>query len=159
MGNRTKAQILANERRAVQLKLAKLTYDEIAEKVTYVDDRTGESKRAYSNAGAAQKAVVRALKRDIQVDAEQLRSEEIARLDEMIRVLWNDVLRGRVGAIDRVIALQNQLMKLVPNLAVPQRGEVSGPDGAPLVAPSLEEVIAMRDRLRAGGKADDAPSA
>lgn len=136
-----KAQQLINERKAIQLRSAQYEYDDIAANIFWVD-KNGEKRQAYSNGSAARKAIVRALKRDVQADAGELRHQELARIDAAMKAIWTDVVKGKLTAIDRMINLQKQRTTYISGLAVPERKELTGADGDSLfqiIFPPLTE--------------------
>lgn len=147
MAKRDKAVVLACERLAVGLRLGEKSYEQIADLVVIPGSQTQENpegKRAYSNAGAAQKAVMRALKRDLKPDAEELTLKMQGQLAEAMGAIFPDVLRGKLGAIDRMISLQRQWGTLVPDVVQPERQthEITGPGG--VAAPFVVELALPR---------------
>lgn len=105
MANR--AEAAADRRhRALQLRKAGATYDQIAQQV------------GYTNRGSAYRAVAEALreaKLDTAGDAQQL---EVQRLDQMLMALWPKAMQGSGWAVDRIL----RMMELRANdLATPER--------------------------------------
>jgi hypothetical protein len=109
------------ERLAVGLALAGVGFDEIAAQV------------GYANRSGAWKAVERALQRGAAQDVETLRELELARLDAMQAGLWNAARKGQLGPVDRVLAVQRQRARYVPQLMEPERFELGGTRGKPVV--------------------------
>ena len=71
-----KAAIRAREKQAVSLRLSGMPYEEIAEIM------------GYSGGAAVTNLVMRALKRDVVVDVNQVVNEDMKRLDKLIELLW-----------------------------------------------------------------------
>ncbi len=84
------------ERRGVALHMAGVKFDDIAEQVGYADRAT-----AYN-------AVMRAIRRETAENVEEVRSAEIARLDELLAVLWPKAKGGDLQATDRILRLQER---------------------------------------------------
>jgi DNA-directed RNA polymerase subunit K/omega len=70
-------------------------------------------------------------RRQIAASADELRSEEIARLDGMLAKLYPKAARGDVAAVDRVLRIGERRAKLL-GLEAPVRIETSGVDGNPI---------------------------
>lgn len=131
MGARkSKAETLAGEREAVNLRLAGWTYERISEVVTWTDGE-GTKRQLYSNASGARRAVTRALTAQVTESAGELKHRELARIDAAMKAIWPKVIQGHVSSIDRMISLQNQLGKLVEGFQVPTRvaAEHTGGEG------------------------------
>jgi hypothetical protein len=68
-----------------------------------------------------------------QVDAEanELKAEEISRLDAMLAGLWPDARKGHHSAVDRVLKIMERRARLL-GLDAPQRMALGGHNGGPL---------------------------
>ncbi|MDL4812798.1 hypothetical protein [Actinomadura opuntiae] len=82
--------------RALELRKAGATYDQIAQQV------------GFSNRGTAQRAVVTALREITAEPARDVLALELERLDAMLLGLWPDARRGDQQAIDRVLRIQER---------------------------------------------------
>lgn len=74
--NRSKAETLAMENRVMTLRLAGMQFDQIAEEVGYAD------------ASGSYKAYQRVMARTVQPVADEIREEEVRRLDRLISAYW-----------------------------------------------------------------------
>ena len=90
---------------ALQLRLQKLSYEEIAQRV------------GYANKGVCFNAVQRAMNSVIVRDVENLRAEELAILDKLHSEAWELAMdksnKGRLFAFDRLIELSRDRRKLL----------------------------------------------
>lgn len=90
------------EARAIELRVQGYSYPEIAREL------------GYQTPGAAYRAVVRGLSRVYpEEEARQLLRLELARLDELLRVLWPKAVEGDLGAIDRVLRIIERRARLM----------------------------------------------
>lgn len=124
-GNRNKATVktLANLElsvKALELRKAGHTYQEIADKVGYKGPQW-----AYD-------AVQKALKRTLQQPTDDVRKMECERLDRMQLALWERVTNGDLDAVDAALRVMNRRAKLL-GLDAPQRIAHSDPDGNPFL--------------------------
>lgn len=89
----------------------------------------------------------------VAANADELRSEEVSRLDGMLQGLWPRARKGEAAAVDRVLKIMERRSRLL-GLDAPERRELSAPGGAPLLPPStidasklsaeaLEELLAV----------------
>jgi hypothetical protein len=138
---KTTAAVVAtaeNRRKALQLRLAGLTFEEISDTM------------GLGNRGAAYALVRDSLeetRREIREDADRYVAEEVTRIERLIRAIWTKAI-GNPGtgtdpdlkAIDRMEKLMARKAKLL-GLDAPVRAELSGPGGAPI------EVSDATDRL------------
>ena len=74
--NRSKAETLAMENRVMTLRLAGMQFDQIAEEVGYAD------------ASGCYRAYQRVMARTVQPVADEIREEEVRRLDRLISAYW-----------------------------------------------------------------------
>lgn len=124
-GNATstkRALTLQRQQAALELRRAGQDYREIARKL-------GCGKTA------AHRLVTDAMQecRDqIAGDADELRTEELSRLDGMLAGLWQDARKGDVAAVDRVLKISERRAKLL-GLDAPVRLAHTGNDGGPIL--------------------------
>jgi hypothetical protein len=126
-----KARTLERQTRALELRRAGLGYEAIAAQIGI-----GKSQ--------AHRLVVAGLaesKAQIAASADDLRSEEISRLDGMLLGLWPRARKGEVAAVDRVLKIAERRAKLL-GLDAPTKvaetdpvGNAVGPRRIELVAP------------------------
>jgi len=91
----------ANDRKAVELRLAGVGYAKIAAQLGYKD------------ATAASSAVKRALDGSLEESPEQIRQQELERLDAMLVGMWPKARRGDAVAVDRVLRLTERRSRLL----------------------------------------------
>lgn len=91
-----KADFAEKQRRALELRKAGASYEQIAEAVGY-SDRAG-----------AHKAVAAAIKNITREPARDVLTLELERLDTMLVGLWPEARRGNAKAIDRVIRIMDR---------------------------------------------------
>lgn len=102
------------EERALELRRQGRRYDEIARELSV------------SNASAAWKMVMRAyerLNRRIDEQAEFNRNLDLQRLDAALAAIWQKVINGQMGAIDRLLPILERRARLL-GLDVPARQRV-----------------------------------
>jgi hypothetical protein len=92
---------LDRELRVLELRRAGLTWQRIAEEVGYAD-HTG----AYS-------AYKRALKRTLQQPADELRQQELDRIDRLQLAIWQKAMQGDMKAIATIVRLMERRAKLL----------------------------------------------
>ncbi len=82
---------------AVQLRMQKLTFAEIA------------TRCSYASAGAARKAILREMNRVVIANVNELRREELAMLDALHSECWELAMdkknKGRLWALDRLLTI------------------------------------------------------
>jgi hypothetical protein len=137
------AETIEKERRALGLRRAGITYDEIARQI------------GYSNASGARKAVMRALRRTLQDDADATRQLEAERLDRLQAGVWSAAAGGDVQALDRVLKIMDRRAKLL-GLDVPAKHELTGPGGGGIVVEVLPELLPSMTDTDAQADADQA---
>lgn len=113
-------QAATSERRKklVAMRIAGLDFDTIAERLDY------------SSGNAASKDFCRALERNRVEEAETVeawRDLEMQRLDRLQAAVWPKALKGDLKAVETARRLIAERWKI---LGVPQRTEITGPDGA-----------------------------
>lgn len=134
-------QAVEKERQVIELRRAGATFDDIARAVGYKEP---------SGAHAAYK---RALKRTLtDAGTEELREQELDRLDRMQRAVWPKVMQGDVQAITAALRLMDRRARLL-GLDAPTRiaATVETIDAASIDA-EVQRLVAM---LGEGEKARD----
>lgn len=109
---------LENRRKAVQLRKAGFTYQEIA-------DQIGMTR------GNAYKLVAEAMqefKTESAEEAQEVKRVELARLDHATRAIWSQVANGNHGAIDRLLRIMDRRAKLL-GLDAPSKLAPTNPEG------------------------------
>lgn len=126
------------EREAEVLKLRRggLTFDLIAERV------------GYRHASSAHAAYVRACKRIVQSDVEEIRKVEIDRLDVAQAAIWGNVLKGDTKAVDTLLRLMSRRAALL-GLDQPSRSQVEVFEHGGDIDAEVERLAAILD---GGGK-------
>lgn len=71
--------------------------------------------------------------------ADDLRAEEVSRLDAMLSGVWPDARKGHQGAVDRVLKIMERRSKLL-GLDAPTRHSLGGDPNAPLIS-RIERVV------------------
>jgi hypothetical protein len=125
--NRTSAALarkLANQAKALELRRMGFGYQAIAEQIG-----VGKSQaHRYVIAGLAD------ARAQISAHSDELKSEEISRLDGMLAALWPKARKGEVAAVDRVLKIGERRAKLLgldaPTVTALQGG---GADAPPIV--------------------------
>jgi hypothetical protein len=99
----TPAKIVAVERQrqALELRLAGLTFEAIAQRI------------GYSNRSSAADAVTAALRATVQVPADDLRELECERLDSLLNAMWPKAVGGSHLAVDRCLAIMERRSRLL----------------------------------------------
>ncbi len=128
-------------RRALELRVAGATYEEIAEALGYV------------SRGTAWKAVWRAYREGLRDPAEHLRELETERLDRLQKAWWTKALGGDVSAFRYLLRLMERRAKLL-GLDAPTKIAPTDPSGEREYAEltdseRLERIEAILDRARA----------
>ena len=70
----------------------------------------------------------------LRAQADDLRAEEISRLDGMLAGLWPDARRGNHGAVDRVLRIMERRARLLGLDAPVKLAHGGDPDGPPVKA-------------------------
>jgi hypothetical protein len=115
-------------RQALELRKAGAQYADIATTLGYAD------------ASGAYRAVSRALAKLTAEPAAELRELELLRLDRMLQAIWDQVIRGNHGAVDRALRIGERRAKLL-GLDAPQKIAPTSPSGE-------EEYGAAAERYR-----------
>jgi hypothetical protein len=103
-------------RQALELRKAGAQYADIATTLGYAD------------ASGAYRAVSRALAKLTAEPAAELRELELLRLDRMLQAIWEQVIRGSHGAVDRALRISESRRKLL-GLDAPQKIAPTDPYG------------------------------
>lgn len=140
-----RAQGAKSREQALDLRRAGLSYQRIGEKMGI------SLARAHQLVTKAMESTHAA----ITAGADQLRAEEIARLDGMLEKLWPKARRGEVSAVDRVLKIGERRAKLL-GIEAPVRIETTGKDGKPIevsstatIDPSKLSTKTLQDLLNA----------
>jgi hypothetical protein len=138
------ARGLEHQRQALELRRAGLGYEAIGERLGL---KKSQSHRLVTRALEEARAQVTA-------NADELRAEELSRLDGMLQGLWPRARKGEVSAVDRVLKIAERRAKLL-GLDAPEKRELFGKGGTPLVpgaldpsglsTQTLQELLAARD--------------
>jgi hypothetical protein len=123
-----RALTAARRKQAIALKLAGLTYEQIADRLEY------------SSRQAAQKDLVRALATaltDLGRTAEEFRELELQRLDRLQAAAWPLAMNGNLHAINTCRQIINDRRQLL-GLDAPQRHEVLTVDALDAAIQQLE---------------------
>lgn len=155
-GSTKKVTAAEKRARAVELRKAGATFEEIATAIPY------------ANKGTAYKAVEQALREAVREPAQQLIELEVQRLDLMLRALWPSVVRGQLGAVDRALRVAERRARLL-GLDAAQAVHHSGPDGGPIPVDvsgmteeekqaRLRELVAEAQRRMAKGEDPATPA-
>jgi len=155
------ATIHTAERRAfvMKLRLGGTTFAQIAEaaKQQFGIERLPKN---YDSSQACQD-VMRELDRmeKIRTDMRwQVMSIELQRLDRMLLAIWNDILKGHLGAIDRGLKIEEFRAKLL-GLAQPLKIAPTTPDGEALLlnVPEFVKLLEQADKvLKSAADSDSA---
>ena len=129
-------RLSAAERRKQILKLRRygMPFSEIAEHVGCTPQYCHKVVRAYLDK----------LSDEMAEDVKQMRRLEAERLDAAHRAAWPKAIKGDLRAIDRVLRIMERRAKLF-GLDAPQRRELTGKDGTPLVGGGLAALLEESD--------------
>ena len=94
--DRAKANVAERQRKALELRKAGATYEQIASQLSYADR---------SGAAAAVKAGIKAI---IAEPAQEVLALELQRLDAMLLGLWTKAKSGDVAAVDRALRIMER---------------------------------------------------
>lgn len=145
-GDRTsrRAQLQAreNEQKALALWLKGATFEQIAS--------TGFG---ITTASGAWRAVRRALARIPKKEADEAREAQLARLQSIRMLLWNQAATDPIRTAEALIKLEAREARLL-GLDMPTKIEASGKDGAPLTIAVARQIIADAQQCEDG--ADEA---
>ena len=117
-----KAKRLEAQARALELRRMGFGYQEIANQLNC----SLSTAHGYVDAAMADAAA------QVSGAAERVKTEEISRLDGMMRGLWPDARKGSYGAIDRVLKIMERRAKLLGLDAPYRQKEEQAEDGPQL---------------------------
>jgi hypothetical protein len=100
MSNNQQLQALEKQLQALKLRMAGVSYEDIARTV------------GYKGPSGAYQAVKSAMKKTLREPADELRTLELGRLDEALRAIWPQVKKGNLLAIDRYLKIAERRAKL-----------------------------------------------
>ena len=110
-GTRPKrARLTDRRRRALELRMKGLTFSDIARQV------------GYASPSGAYEAVRAALNSDAGVANDEFRKLHLARLEALLKAVWDTASRGELGAIDRALRVLDWEAKL-SGLDLPRQPE------------------------------------
>ena len=137
----TPRRINADERAAKALDLRKqgLTYREIGKRIRCTTQ----------NAWACVQKALAELRDKTSETAQDVRDQQLGRLDAALKALWPKIKRGEPRAIDTAIRLEERRSKLL-GLDAPSKQEVSGPDGGAIPIEDARAMLASRLAAIAG---------
>jgi hypothetical protein len=139
--NAARARTLERQARCLELRRSGKSYTEIAAEVGI-----GKSQ--------AHHLVIQGLEHarsQILASADDLKTEEISRIDAMLSGLWPDARKGHLGAVDRVLKLMERRSKYL-GLDAPQRNSLEGgPEGSTPVATAATVTVYMPSNGRDAG--------
>jgi len=135
-------QAVDRQRRALELRKAGASFDEIATTLGY----RGKS--------GAYQAVMSALRRTLQEPADEVRKLELARLDRAQRTAWERMLHGDLDALGKVLKVMEHRAKLL-GLAAPTKIAPTDPSGEYEYARSQLDI--KLSRIAASLRANEAP--
>lgn len=124
-GNKTsaaKARTIERQIKALELRRMGKGYAEIAAAI-------GIGK---SQAHRLVKAGLEDAREQIGAESDELRTEEVSRLDGMLSGLWPDARKGHLGAVDRVIKIMERRAKLLGLDAPTKMAHGGDPDAPPI---------------------------
>jgi hypothetical protein len=142
--NAARVRSLERQRQALELRRMGLGFEAIAAQL-------GIGKTQAHRLVVAGMADSRA---QVAASADELRTEELSRLDGMLQGLWPRARKGEVSVVDRVLKIAERRAKLL-GLDAPEKRELFGKGGTPLVpgaldpsglsTQTLQELLAARD--------------
>lgn len=135
MARKSQAELLARRTKALQLKAAGATWQQVADKA------------GYSTRQQAHKDVTAHFQAEHSEAAEQYRFLELERLDQMTKGVFPKALKGDVKAVDAMIKIMTRRAKYIHGLEVPQEHNLSANDGSiqVILSPNLGEATSMAE--------------
>jgi hypothetical protein len=124
-------QAVDKQAQALRLRLAGISYADIAQQV------------GYKSASGALQAVKSALKKTLREPANELRTVELARLDEAQSAIWAKVLNGNERAIETFLRISRRRSELL-GLNAPVDLKVSGSIEHNVTVENIDEIRAQR---------------
>lgn len=135
--------MIEREAKVLELRLAGLTWRTIAEAV------------GYSSGGAAWKAYQRAIQRVLREPADEVRQQELERLDRMMTIHYQRATQGDVAALNAVVKVMHQralLLGLYAPTRIDAKTEVSYSGGG-----DIDAEVARLAQLLAEGSGGEIP--
>ena len=116
-----RVDVAERRRKAIEMRRGGAEWADIGRELGY----GGKSEKA--QAAAASTDVRRALKHLVEEPAEEMKAEEVSRLNAMLVGLWPAARRGNVAAVDRVLRIMERRARYFP-LEVPRtfEGKLTG---------------------------------
>lgn len=130
-----KARKVENQARALELRRAGLGFEAIGAQLGI---KKSQAHRLVVSGLAEARAQVAA-------SADELRSEELSRLDGMLMGLWPRARKGEVAAVDRVLKISERRAKLL-GLDAPERKQLEGPGGGPVQTAAVQFYLPSNGR-------------
>ena len=112
-------EVVDKQRKAVELRMAGRTWQEIADALGYAD-----------HSGAV-RAVQDSLRKTLGAPSAEFRELTLERLTKILQVQWPNMLRGEVPAAKLCLQTIGDMRQLM-GVDMPSRVEHSGPDGNPI---------------------------
>ena len=135
------AEVNERRRKALELRKAGATYEQIAHQLGYHDK------------SHARKEIAEAIDRIVREPATEVLDLELSRLDAMLVGLWTKAKGGDGAAIDRVLRIMDRRARYL-GLDSPEKREHTG-----AVSIDLSEMMAAAERMRERlSKASEDPS-
>jgi hypothetical protein len=148
--NKATVRALARQKKALDLRLAGLSFTRIGAKIGITRQRAHQ---------LVQKGL-QETRSQIAAAGDEVRAEELARLDGMLEKFYPMATKGDLQAGDRVLKIGERRAKLL-GLEAPVRIETTGRDGAAIevsssvsIDPSKLSTATLRELLDARGKPD-----
>lgn len=140
-----KTRKIENQAKALELRRMGYGYVQIAHQLGVSKSQA----HRYVAAGLSEAAA------KVAASADELRTEDIDRLDALLGALWIKAKRGEVAAVDRVLKILERRAKLL-GIEAPVRIEATGKDGKPIevsstttIDPSKLSIDTLRELLNA----------
>lgn len=134
----SRIMVQEKRRKALELRKAGATYDQIAQAVGYKDS------------GGARKAVLKGFGEVIQEPVAELRTMQIERLNHMLMVLWPKVQTGDTVAINTSLSVMNKIDALMGTEAARQI-EVKNDHAVLVIDGNKEDYIAALKKMAGAG--------
>lgn len=134
MAKKTKGidpEVIERERQVLELRLLGLPWEQIAKRV------------GFASAGAAYNAYSRALVRTLREPAEEVRTQELERLDRMMARFYDNALRGDVQSattVLRIMERRSRLLGLDAATKIENKSEVTVYQGGGDIDAAVEEL-------------------
>ncbi len=110
--SKRRLEAVEKQRRALEMRKRGTSFDVIA------------SELGYSSRSGAYKAVMSAIEKMLREPAEEVRTLELERLDELLAGLWMKAVKGDAAALDRVLRIMERRSKYL-GLDAPKESNVN----------------------------------